>query len=62
VGNKKELEGKRLKGLRIQEMDQKKEIDNSALVVGLYKQDSYIPVANFFTINLPSRRTEDVRT
>jgi len=36
------------------------EIDNSALVVGMYNQDSSIPVANFFTINLPSGRTEDV--
>ena len=36
MGNKKELKGKRLKGLRIKEMDQKKEIDNSALIVGLY--------------------------
>ena len=41
-------------------MDQKEGIDNSALVVGLYNQDSCIPVANFFTINLPSGRTEDV--
>jgi len=45
----------------IQEMDQKKEIDNSTLVVGLYNQDSYIPVANFFTINLLSGRTENTR-
>jgi len=37
------------------------EIDNSALVVGMYNQDSCIPVANFFTINLPSGRTEDAR-
>ena len=37
------------------------EIDNSALVVGLYNQDSCIPVANFFTINLPTGCTEDVR-
>ena len=51
-----------MKGLRIQEMDQRKERDNSALVVGLYNQDSCIPVANLFTINLPSGRTEDVRT
>ena len=33
-------------------MDQKEEIDNSALVVGLYNQDSCISVANFFVINL----------
>ena len=42
-------------------MDQKKERDNSALVVGLYNKDSCIPIANFFTINLSSGRTEDVR-
>ena len=41
-------------------MDKKEEKDNFALVVGLYNQDSSIPVANFFTINLPSGRTEDV--
>jgi len=56
-GNNKEPEGRRLKGPRIQEMDQKEEIDNFALVVGLYNQDSCIPVANFCTINLPSGRT-----
>ena len=37
----------------------KKEKDNSALVVGLYNQNSYIPVENFFTINLPSGRIVD---
>ena len=37
-----------------------KKIDNSVLVVGVYNQDSCIPVANFITINLPSGRTEDV--
>ena len=42
-------------------MDQKEEIDNSKLVVGLYDQDSCIPAANFFTTNLLSGRTEDVR-
>ena len=62
MSNKKELEGKRLKGLRIQGMDQKKERDNSALVVGLYNQDSCIPVVNFFTISLPTGCTEDVRS
>ena len=39
-------------------MKDDQEKDNSALVVGLYNQDSCIPVANFFTINLPSGRTE----
>jgi len=61
VGDKKKLESKRFEGFRIQEIDQKEGIDNSALVVGLYNQDSCIPVANIFTINLPSGRTEDVR-
>ena len=42
-------------------MDHKEEIDNSALVVGLYNQDSCIPLANFLTINLLSGRTEHVR-
>jgi len=36
------------------------EIDNSVLVVGMYNQDSSIPVANLFTIDLPSGRTEVV--
>ena len=39
----------------------KKEKDNAALVVGLYNQDSCIPVVNFFTINFPSGHTKDVR-
>jgi len=39
----------------------KKEKDNSILVVRLSNWDPCIPVANFFTINLPSKRTEDVR-
>jgi len=47
--------------IRNQRKDDQERIDNSVLVVGLYNQDSYIPVANFFTINLPSGRTEDVR-
>ena len=48
-----------MEGLRIQRKDDQKRIDNSVLVIGLYNQDSCIPVANFFTINLPSERTED---
>jgi len=40
----------------------KKGKDNSALIVKLYNQDSCILVTNFFTIKLPSERTEDVRT
>ena len=45
--------------VRNQRKDDQDRIDNSALVVGMYNQDSCIPVANFFTINLPSGRTED---
>ena len=36
-------------------------INNSALVIGLYNQDSCIPVANFLTTNLPTGYTVDVR-
>ena len=50
-----------MEGIRNQRKNGQERIDNSALVVGLYNQDSSIPVANFFTINLPSGRTEDVR-
>jgi len=39
----------------------KKEKITLHFVVGLYNQDSCISVANFFTINLPSGRTEDAR-
>ena len=38
MGDKKELESKRFEGFRIQEIDQKEGIDNSALVVGLYNR------------------------
>ena len=44
-----------------QRKDDQVEIDNSTLVVGLYNQDSCIPVANFITINFLSGSTEDVR-
>jgi len=37
------------------------EIDNSALVVGMYNQDSSVPVAKLFPLILPSGRTEEVR-
>ena len=47
--------------IRNQRRDDQEKIDNSVLIVGLYNQDSCIPVANFFTINLPSGRTEDAR-
>ena len=47
--------------IRNQRKDDQARKDNSTPVVGLYNQDSCIPVANFFTINLSSGRTEDVR-
>ena len=46
-----------MEGSRDQRKDDQERIDNSVLVVGLYNQDSSIPVANFF----PSGRTEDAR-
>ena len=45
--------------IKNQRKDDQERIDNFVLVVGVYNQDSCIPVANFFTINLPSRRTEE---
>jgi len=50
-----------MEGIRNQRKDDQEKIDNSVLVVGMYNQDSCIPVTNFFTINLPSGRTEEVR-
>jgi len=38
-----------------------RKIDDSALVVRLYNQDSYISATNFITINLPTGCTMDVR-
>ena len=52
---------KKIEGVRNQRKDDQERIDNSVLVVGLYNRDPCIPVANFFTINLPSGRTENVR-
>ena len=46
--------------IRNQRKGDQEGIDNPVLVVGLYNQDSSIPVANFFTINLPSGRNEEV--
>ena len=43
-----------------QRKDDQEKIDNSALVVGLYNQDSYILVAIFFTITLLTGCTVDV--
>jgi len=44
-----------------QKKDDQEEINNSALVVGLYNRDLCILVANFFTINLPTDCTMDMR-
>jgi len=40
--------------------DSQEGIDNSVLVVGLYNRDPCNPIANFFNINFPSGRTEDM--
>ena len=40
--------------------EDQEEIDNSAFVLGLYKHDSCISVANFIIINLPTGCTVDV--
>ena len=45
----------------IKEKKIKKKINISALLVGLYNQDLCIQLANFFTINLSTDCTEDVR-
>jgi len=45
----------------IKGMDCQKGIDNFAPAVGLYKHDSCIQFANFFTINLPIGCIEDIR-
>ena len=50
-----------MEGIRNQRKDDQERIDNFVLVVGLYNRDLCIPVANFFTINLPFGRTEDVK-
>jgi len=36
-------------------------IDNYVFVIGLYNQNSFILVANFITISLPTACTVDVR-
>jgi len=53
---------KRWKRFRSQEKDDQEEIDNFAFVLGLYKQNSCIPVANFFIINLPTSCMVDVKS
>ena len=58
TGSENEKGWKRFKN---QGKDNQEGIDNFILVVGLYTQDSCIPVVNFFTINLPTGCTEDVR-
>ena len=50
-----------MEGIHDQKKDDQDEIDNYALVVGLYIQDPCIQVTNFFTINLQTGCTEDVR-
>jgi len=49
------------KRFKYQGNDDQEGIDNFVLVIGLYKHDSCIPVAIFFTINLSTGSTEDVR-
>ena len=46
---------------KIKGKDYQEKIYNSVLIVGLYNQDSCILVVNFFTINLSTDCTEDVR-
>ena len=50
-----------MEGIQNQRKKDQEEIDNTALVVGLYNQDSCILVANFISINLPTGCTVDVR-
>jgi len=50
-----------MEGIQNQRKDDKERKDNSALLVGLYNQNSCMPVINFFTINFSSRRIEDAR-
>ena len=50
-----------MKGIQGSKKDDQEEINNFALVVGLYNQNSCISVANFFIINLPAGCTVDVR-
>ena len=53
--------GKGWKEFESQKKDGQEGIDNFILVVRLYTQNSCISVANFFTINLSTGCTEDVR-
>jgi len=56
TGTENEKGWKRFKN---QGKDSQEGIDNFALVVGLYNHDLCVPVANFFTINLPTCCTEE---
>ena len=58
AGTENEKGWKRFKN---QGKDDQERIANFILVVRLYNHDSCILVANFFTINLPTGCTEDVR-
>ena len=49
------------KRFKNQGKDDQEGIDNFILVIGLYNHSSCIPAANFFTINLMTGCTEDVR-
>jgi len=53
--------GKGWKRFKNQGKDDQEGIGNFVLVVRLYNYGSSIPVANSFTINLPTSCTEDVR-
>ena len=53
--------GNEWKRFKNQGKDDQEGIDNFVLAVGLYNHKSCIPVANFFTINLSTGCTEDVR-
>ena len=49
------------KGFKNQRKDYQEGIDHFVLGVRFYNQDSYIPVVNFFTINLPTSASDDVK-
>jgi len=53
--------GKGWKRFKNQEKNDQEGIYNFVLIVGLYNHDSCILFANFFTINLSTDCTEDVR-
>ena len=59
--NNEKLKMKGWENFKILGKDYQEKIYNSLLVIGLYNQDSCIPAANFFTINLLTSCTENVR-